>query len=113
MTVVQGSILTPSGFVEGRLVLDGGRIVAIEGRPVDEAAARQARQLIVPGFIDLHVHGGGGADTMDAGEAVATLARLHAQHGTTALLATTMPSVSCRMLRRITLPDGSQTKALP
>jgi N-acetylglucosamine-6-phosphate deacetylase len=90
MTDIQGSILTPDGFVEGRLVIDDGRIAAVEGRPVDEAAARQVRQLIVPGFIDLHVHGGGGADTMDAGEAVTTLVRLHARHGTTALLATTM-----------------------
>jgi N-acetylglucosamine-6-phosphate deacetylase len=90
MTVIRGSILTPSGFVEGRLVLEGGRVAAIEGQRVDEAAARQAGMLVLPGFIDLHVHGGGGADTMDAGEAVATLAHLHARHGTTALLATTM-----------------------
>jgi N-acetylglucosamine-6-phosphate deacetylase len=48
------------------------------------------RPLLLPGFVDLHVHGGGGADTMDGGDAVATLARRHARHGTTSLLATTM-----------------------
>lgn len=86
-------ILTPAGFVRGTLACDArGRIDAIEGVAADEAAVRAegAPPLVLPGFIDLHVHGGGGADTMDGGKAVATLARCHARHGTTALLATTM-----------------------
>ena len=45
---------------------------------------------IIPGFIDLHVHGGGGADIMEAGNAVATIAKTHLKHGTTSFLATTM-----------------------
>ena len=46
---------------------------------------------VVPGYIDLHVHGGGGAqcNTTDAEEILA-MARFHASHGTTALLATTV-----------------------
>ncbi|ODV13153.1 MAG: N-acetylglucosamine-6-phosphate deacetylase, partial [Rubrivivax sp. SCN 70-15] len=44
----------------------------------------------LPGFVDLHVHGGGGRDTMEGGDAVAAIAALHARHGTTSLLATTM-----------------------
>lgn len=89
---VAGHVLTPAGFVRGAVHLDGGRIVAVEGRPVDEAAVRgdTATALLLPGFIDTHVHGGAGADTMDAADAVARIARLHARHGTTALLATTM-----------------------
>jgi len=90
VSTLSGTLLTPAGFVAGELVLQGGRIAAVDGRAVDEAAARSAGRLVVPGFVDLHVHGGGGADTMDGGDAVATLARLHARHGTTALLATTM-----------------------
>ncbi|MBL8289273.1 MAG: N-acetylglucosamine-6-phosphate deacetylase [Rubrivivax sp.] len=88
-----GHILTPAGFVRGEIeVAAGGRIGRVQGEPVSEAQARAdaALPLVLPGFIDTHVHGGGGADTMDAGDAVATLARLHARHGTTALLATTM-----------------------
>jgi N-acetylglucosamine-6-phosphate deacetylase len=46
--------------------------------------------LWLPGFIDLHVHGGGGADVMDGNGAIDTVARMHARHGTTSLLATTM-----------------------
>lgn len=46
--------------------------------------------LIVPGFIDLHVHGGGGSDIMEAGNAVTTISKTHAKFGTTSFLATTM-----------------------
>jgi N-acetylglucosamine-6-phosphate deacetylase len=89
---IDGHVLTPAGFVRGRLRIDGERIGAVDGQPVDEATARAdaTRPLVLPGFIDLHVHGGGGADTMDAGDAVARLASIHARHGTTSLLATTM-----------------------
>jgi N-acetylglucosamine-6-phosphate deacetylase len=91
-TAIEGHFLTPTGFVRGRLRLDGGRIAALDGDPVSEATARacNTRPLVLPGFVDLHLHGGGGADTMDAGSAIATIARLHARHGTTSLLATTM-----------------------
>jgi N-acetylglucosamine-6-phosphate deacetylase len=47
--------------------------------------------VLLPGFIDLHVHGAAGADTMDATpEALATMAAFYARHGVTAFLATTM-----------------------
>jgi N-acetylglucosamine-6-phosphate deacetylase len=49
-----------------------------------------AQPLVLPGFVDLHVHGGGGRDIMEGGDAAARVAELHARHGTTALLATTM-----------------------
>ncbi len=90
-TIAEGHLLTPHGWLRGGLRLDDGRITSIDGTPVDEAAVRASPlPLLLPGFIDLHVHGGGGADTMDGGDAALTVARCHAQHGTTALLATTM-----------------------
>jgi N-acetylglucosamine-6-phosphate deacetylase len=46
--------------------------------------------LILPGFIDPHVHGGGGADCMEGEAATRQMARFHAHHGTTSLLATTV-----------------------
>jgi len=45
---------------------------------------------VVPGFIDLHVHGGGGADTMQADPAaIRIMGALHLQHGTTSFMPTT------------------------
>jgi len=89
--VLEGDILTPGGFVRGALQIDGARIAGVAGTPVPAAAVREAgRPLVLPGFIDLHVHGGGGFDTMEGGNAVAEIARVHARHGTTSMLATTM-----------------------
>ena len=87
-TRVTGCILTPEGWVHGTIAFDAGRIRTIDGDAV--SAPRDDDQLVLPGFIDVHVHGGGGADVMDGGDAITTVARMHAQHGTTSLLATTM-----------------------
>ena len=80
-----GQVLLPTGgFVSARLDF-GAQIVAIT-----PDSSVPADRMILPGFIDAHVHGGGGADTMDGGSAVRTLARFHASHGTTTLLPTTI-----------------------
>ncbi len=92
MTTLAGCVLTPAGWRRGSLHFGtDGRVAAIDGEAIDETAARASGEpLLLPGFVDLHVHGGGGADSMEGGDAVAVLARTHARHGTTALLATTM-----------------------
>jgi N-acetylglucosamine-6-phosphate deacetylase len=89
---LEGHLLTPTGFVRGRLTWANGRIAQVSGQSTSEQVAREHSPLpiVLPGFIDIHVHGGGGADTMDAGSAIGTIARQHVRHGTTALLATTM-----------------------
>jgi N-acetylglucosamine-6-phosphate deacetylase len=87
----EGYIVTREALLRGHLVIDGARIAEVVGRPVVDSAWRAGdAPLLLPGFIDLHVHGGGGADTMQGGESIDTIARTHARHGTTALLATTM-----------------------
>ena len=94
MKTLEGFIVTPEALLRGRVIVEGGRIAAVEGQPVADDAWRDGgAPILLPGFIDLHVHGGGGADTMQAEHgtaAIDTIARTHAQHGTTALLATTM-----------------------
>jgi N-acetylglucosamine-6-phosphate deacetylase len=91
VVAIEGFVLTPAGFVRGVLSVDGGRIASITGTPIDEATARrEGGPYLLPGFIDLHVHGGGGHDTMAGGDAALHVARTHARHGTTSLLATTM-----------------------
>jgi N-acetylglucosamine-6-phosphate deacetylase len=88
---LQACILTPQGFVDGVLEVENGRVRDVRGTPVPAASVRDGRlPIALPGFIDLHVHGGGGADVMDGGAAAETIARLHVRHGTTAMLATTM-----------------------
>jgi N-acetylglucosamine-6-phosphate deacetylase len=87
----QGHLLTAQGWLRGELRQAAGRISQLQGVPVDEAEVRASPlPMWLPGFIDTHVHGGAGADTMQAGLSVQHIARLHARHGTTALLATTM-----------------------
>jgi N-acetylglucosamine-6-phosphate deacetylase len=92
MMTLHGNILTPTGFVQGALALDAqGRIANITGAPVATATVRDnGAPIVLPGFIDLHVHGGAGHDIMEGGDAALQVARLHARHGTTSLLATTM-----------------------
>ncbi len=88
---IAGNILGPRGFVCGELQIQAGRLTAVVGAAITEHEARSnGLPLLLPGFIDLHVHGGGGFDTMAGGDAIAHIARVHALHGTTSLLATTM-----------------------
>jgi len=49
----------------------------------------QNQKIIIPGFIDLHCHGGNGHDTMDGINAIKSMANFHLSRGTTSLLATT------------------------
>ena len=92
MKRLRGNILTPLGFVEGVLEIDDqGRIAGVEGQARSEAEVQASSEpVILPGFIDLHVHGGGGRDIMEGADAAERVATLHAQHGTTTMLATTM-----------------------
>lgn len=85
---LHGRILTPAGWVRGDIHFDQ-RIIAIDTAHADPRSD-DALPLILPGFIDLHVHGGAGVDIMQGGDAARTVARAHARHGTTAMLGTTM-----------------------
>lgn len=73
------------------LTIDDGVILDIAQTAHAPADAEQVAGVIVPGFIDTHVHGGDGADFMDANEeANERIAAFHARHGTTAMAATTL-----------------------
>ncbi|MFZ6774872.1 N-acetylglucosamine-6-phosphate deacetylase [Undibacterium sp. SXout7W] len=89
---LQGQVLTPDGWVHGQIRFDQKikRIEAISPTADSTTETSESAHYILPGFVDLHVHGAGGKDTMEAGDAVQVIAREHAQHGTTSLLATTM-----------------------
>jgi N-acetylglucosamine-6-phosphate deacetylase len=66
-------------------------VLEVERTAHPPAEAQRVAGFIIPGFIDLHVHGGDGADFMDADErSNERILRFHARHGTTALAATTL-----------------------
>ncbi len=93
---VNGRVILPDGVIDdGVVVSRGGRISAVGGRD-DLAVPKSARTVdarkgvIAPGYVDIHVHGGDGADYMDGTpEAVKTANRCHARHGTTTIFPTT------------------------
>jgi N-acetylglucosamine-6-phosphate deacetylase len=108
MNRLRGRILTPQGWFAGTVSFED-RIVAIEPCADDPDLPR-----IIPGFIDLHVHGGNGADVMEGVAAIRTMSRWHGRHGTCSLLATTISS-SHSELQRCLADIGevsSQRKAL-
>jgi N-acetylglucosamine-6-phosphate deacetylase len=105
LVLTSARVLTPDEDVAAAWVaVTAGRIEALgDGEP--PAAAERvdlSGRLLAPGFIDLHVHGGGGAHFMsgDAGEC-ARAADFHARHGTTALLATTIAAPRDELLRAV------------
>ena len=83
---VSGRLILDDGEVLGRLhVDDHGRIAGIEP---DAAAPTHA--LVVPGFIDVHVHGWGGHDAMGGPAALSGMARALAGRGVTSFLPTSV-----------------------
>jgi N-acetylglucosamine-6-phosphate deacetylase len=96
IAVAGGDVVVADRIVtEGTVLVDGGRIVAVERRFVDPAGATviDVRGChVVPGFIDIHVHGAHGHDVLDDGAPVTRLAALLPAFGVTAFCPT---SVAC------------------
>jgi N-acetylglucosamine-6-phosphate deacetylase len=96
-------VLTP-GDEAGWVAVAGGRIVAVgDGDPPNAAETVDLTgRLLVPGFVDLHVHGGGGAQFMSGEpDECRRAARFHVGHGTTALLATTLTAPPAALLAAV------------
>jgi len=90
-----GKLVLEDGIAEnGAVLVRDGIIEAIFTDAADVSAddvIDAAGRYISPGFIDTHVHGGGGFDVMDATpESLAEIARVHGRHGCTAFLPTTL-----------------------
>jgi N-acetylglucosamine-6-phosphate deacetylase len=94
LLIQNGTLILPDQLIEGGAVLcERGKITAV-GKDITEpknAIVIDAKgSYISPGFIDIHVHGGAGADFMDATvPAVRTALKAHALHGTTTIFPTT------------------------
>lgn len=86
-----GDIVTPKGILKNhRISFENGIITEIEPCSKHEPS-RENGLFAAPGFVDIHVHGGGGHDFMDGSEeAFLGAAELHSAHGTTSFLPTTL-----------------------
>src|ERR1700722_10317638 len=91
-----GTVITDSGLVpNGMVLVREGRIEEVATYdpaviPADAELIDAGGLYIVPGFVDIHVHGGAGSDFMDAtARDIETVFRYHSAHGSTALCPTT------------------------
>lgn len=80
------------GFIKTDLGIENGKIASLELGAVDTVLANLSEDaIVVPGFIDEHIHGALGSDAMDGSvEALSNIATAVASEGTTGFLATTM-----------------------
>lgn len=102
--ITNGRVYTPHGWVEnGSVLIDGTHIKAVlnSSKPAEgvEKAIDAKGSYVLPGGIDIHVHGGGGRDFMECTEdAFVTAVEAHRKHGTTSILPT-LSSSTVPMIR--------------
>jgi N-acetylglucosamine-6-phosphate deacetylase len=95
--IVNGKIITTRRILpQGSLLIEGNRITAVSENTISAAAditIDAEGNYISPGFIDIHIHGGGGSDFMDGTvDAFLKIAETHSRFGTTAMVPTTLTS---------------------
>lgn len=109
---VRGRLVLDDHVEPGRIETEGAWIASVEP---DSGAASEP--YVVPGFVDIHIHGWGGHDAADGADAVAGMARALIAHGVTSFLPTaeTLPlerlvgfGEAVRQFRAAPLPDGAE-----
>ncbi|MBW7455605.1 N-acetylglucosamine-6-phosphate deacetylase [Paenibacillus sepulcri] len=105
---INAELYTPEGVIkQGRMLIDGeGRIKATGGPELsygENVRIFDAEGLkIVPGFIDVHIHGGNGFHVMGGTyEDLDGISKFHARHGTTSFLATTTTAANERITKAL------------
>lgn len=96
-TLLTGADLLRPGWIE----VAGSQIAAV-GAGAPPAPADGHLELVVPGFVDTHLHGGGGANFSAASaQETATAAALHRRHGTTTMIASLVTAAPGELLRQV------------
>ncbi|MFA6946798.1 MAG: N-acetylglucosamine-6-phosphate deacetylase [Pedobacter sp.] len=108
LKIYNGKILTPYRMIpQGTVLITDGIITEVKEGNIDVSDAIEIDakgNYISPGFIDIHVHGGGGHDFMDGSEAAfLKAAEIHAQYGTTSMSPTTLTSEKEDLLKTLEL----------
>src|SRR5688500_4236692 len=85
-----GEVILPDQTITDAYVnCENGLVASVSDRPAENSAIVEG-QYIGPGYVDIHVHGGAGADYMDGSlDAVLAANRAHGRHGTTTIFPTT------------------------
>src|ERR1700709_1550690 len=110
LKIINGQIITPNDIIKGgNVLIADGKIIEISSSNIDAPDALEidaGGKYVSPGFIDIHVHGGGGHDFMDnTVEAFLGIAQLHARYGTTAMLPTTLSCEKADLLETLRIYD--------
>ncbi len=88
--IINGSVVSENGVSDRALAISDGKIIPSDSSNAD-VVIDAANAYVMPGFIDCHVHGGGGYDFMDLSEdGFRTIINTHLQHGTTSIMPTTL-----------------------
>ncbi|MFO8064885.1 MAG: N-acetylglucosamine-6-phosphate deacetylase [Spirochaetota bacterium] len=108
LAIEHGTVITPLQRLNDTTILVAdGRIVDIRPShqadvPPDAAVIDAGGKFVVPGFIDIHVNGGGGGDALDGThEALSAMCRTHARGGTTSLVPTVITAPMEKISRAV------------
>ena len=103
LKIVGGRVFTPQGWKkDATIVVKEGKIAEISSSPIEIEGAETIDAKgnnVVPGGVELHIHGGGGRDFMEGTEEAFRVAiEAHAKHGTTSIYPT-LSSSSVEMIK--------------
>ena len=102
MRLLNAQLILPEGTQHGALTVRDGRIARVERnrQPVLRNVIDLRGGYLAPGFIDLHIHGGIGRDTMEATiDAFRTITEFHLRGGTTSIALTTVTAPEQEILK--------------
>lgn len=113
--IINGHIITPHRIIKnGALLIKNNKIELVSEVAIDTTDYQiidAKGNYISPGFIDIHIHGGGGFDFMDGTEeAYLKIAEIHAQYGTTAMAPTTLTCAKEDLLKAIDIYKSAASK---
>src|SRR3954468_12347287 len=108
MVLLNGRVVTAKRVLDpGWLIIDGARIAGVgsgDPPPVDGDVVDLGGRYVLPGFIDLHMHGGGGAQiTTDDPDEIRRAVAFHREHGTTRTLASLVTDRLDRMIAAVSV----------
>ena len=80
---ITGKIVNYNSSIIGDLIFNN------KIKNIEKVSSNEYDHIIIPGFIDLHCHGGNGYDVMEGGNSIEKMSKYHLNHGTTSIMPTT------------------------